>query len=159
MKIPHGFTLERLISLCKWDGGCLVFGGAKNHAGYGRIQWKEDGKAREVLAHRLMWYFVYGDPGELCVLHKCDNPPCVSDQHLFEGTRAINNIDCRSKGRNKNPPGRAILTRGEVAWVRRILNTGKLTYQSVGKMFGVSTSAIGEIARGKNWRSHVGSSA
>lgn len=39
-------------------------------------------------------------------LHKCDNPPCVDPDHLFEGTQRDNIRDMMSKGRRGKPfPG------------------------------------------------------
>jgi len=52
-------------------------------------------------------------PPGLCVLHHCDNPPCVETGpgHLFLGTRAVNNADMVSKGRQR-------ATRGDEHWSR-----------------------------------------
>jgi hypothetical protein len=35
----------------------------------------------------------------MCVLHRCDNPPCVAIDHLFLGTQVDNRLDCCAKGR------------------------------------------------------------
>ena len=52
------------------------------------------------LAHRVAWEMKHGPiPAGLDVLHKCDNPPCVADEHLFLGTNADNVADCCAKGR------------------------------------------------------------
>jgi len=66
--------------------------------GYGRLF---NGTVYVGRAHRLVWQDAHGPiPEGLCVLHKCDNPPCVRLDHLFLGTRADNTLDCMLKGRN-----------------------------------------------------------
>ena len=52
--------------------------------------------------HRLAWIFEHGHiPDSLCVLHRCDNPPCWELEHLFLGTRADNQQDMMQKGRSR----------------------------------------------------------
>lgn len=64
--------------------------------GYGCF-WLEDNNKR---AHRVAWLIMRGDdPRGLCVLHRCDNPPCCNPSHLFLGTTADNVADKCEKGR------------------------------------------------------------
>lgn len=53
-------------------------------------------------AHRVAWSLTNGReiPDGLCVMHKCDNPPCCNPAHLRLGTVAENNADRARKGRN-----------------------------------------------------------
>lgn len=67
--------------------------------GYGRFALS--GKARH--AHRVSYEIANGQaPGDLFVLHRCDNPPCVNPAHLFLGTNTDNVRDAVAKGRHSN---------------------------------------------------------
>ncbi len=82
--------------------GCWVFTGAKRK-GYGTI--RAFGRAN-IPVHRLSYVLHVGDiPDGLCVLHKCDVPPCVNPLHLFLGSHADNTLDRDAKGR-RNPTHR-----------------------------------------------------
>jgi len=71
----------------KWQGRC------DSKMGYGNFDHPGVGK----LAHRYSWKLHHGNIGNLCVLHECDNPPCVNPSHLFLGTKQDNNADCKAK--------------------------------------------------------------
>ena len=78
------------------DTPCLEWQGYSDRDGYGTF---ESGY-KTVRAHRVAWELAHGPiPDGLHVLHKCDNPPCVQDEHLFLGTEADNAADRDAKGR------------------------------------------------------------
>ena len=89
-----------------WDkvdksGRCWEWLAAKNSSGYGRL----NNNGRNHLAHRVAWILTNGPIpegdhyGTICVLHHCDNPPCVNPAHLFLGTIQDNVNDMIEKGR------------------------------------------------------------
>jgi hypothetical protein len=84
-----------------------------------------------LLAHRVAWLLTHGslplwtDAGtSLCVLHRCDNPPCCNPDHLWLGTHQDNMDDMRRKARvgktfsvyAKPPPMRINLAMGVKHW-------------------------------------------
>lgn len=77
------------------DSGCWHFTGPISATGYGKIGYR----GRVTLAHRLSYILHVGDPGELFVLHKCDNRKCVNPEHLFLGTAKDNTQDMLAKNR------------------------------------------------------------
>ena len=149
------------------SGECWLWTGATSPKGYGRF-WA-GGVTRR--SHRVAWKITNGDiPDGLLVLHKCDTPRCVRPDHLFLGTYADNNIDCRDKGRSAfgDRNGSRIhperLERGERRYnsklteadVRSIRKLKGLESQYItAAKFGVSQRTVCVIQRGNGWR-HVG---
>ena len=130
---------------------CWPWTGHTKKNGYGVI--KKDGVS--MFAHRASWEFHKSPiPEGLCVLHKCDNPPCVKPDHLFLGTHADNTADMLSKGRDVPPRGErsgtAKLTWVKVAEIRKL--KGSLTQKEVAKQFGVTPSTISYVQSGKTWK-------
>jgi hypothetical protein len=80
------------------EGACVLWVGAKNPRGYGKIAANGNGSTK--MAHRVAWELVHGEiePG-LEVCHRCDTPSCVNVAHLFLGTHKENFADAVKKGR------------------------------------------------------------
>lgn len=138
------------------DTGCLVWAGAKTPKGYGNFGGSIGKGKWAVYVHRVAWEYHRGPiPNGLCVLHRCDNPPCGEITHLFLGTKAENNADCWLKGRYSRGEGRwkAVLKESEIPVIRNLISLG-FSDQRIGRMFGVTDSAIYAIKAGKTWK-HV----
>jgi hypothetical protein len=143
-------------------GGCWLWVGTKTRGGYGMLRGPDRGM---VLAHRVSWEIRNGrippaiDGKRACVLHRCDNPPCVNPAHLFLGTDADNNADMAAKGRRRAPRGeangRARLRASDVAAIREAYAAGGETCQSLAVRHGVAATTISALLSGKTWRKRV----
>ena len=82
------------------SGDCWEWIAFRLKSGYGRFWYK--GAPHQ--AHRVSWMLhnLSEIPKGQCVLHRCDNPPCVNPDHLFLGTDADNVRDRDQKGRQNN---------------------------------------------------------
>lgn len=123
------------------ETGCWEWQGARDPKGYGRLKIGGRATGRCYTAHRYAWILEYGEPGDLCVLHRCDNAPCCNPEHLHLGTRADNNTEMRERGRAflRVPYER----HGEIK--RR--HAGGETQTAIAREFGVDRSTIGLIVR------------
>lgn len=121
---------------------CIVYTGARRGHGYGHI-----GRRGETLsAHRYVWTLLNGQPKKgVCVLHVCDNPPCVNIQHLYLGTQADN-------GRDKAVRGRAAkkLTKVKAVEIRKQYDNGE-NLGAIAKKFNVSKANVCMIGKRIIW--------
>jgi len=133
------------------NSGCLIWLKAVTPDGYGSIS-KLYG---EVRAHRYVWANERGPiPDDMCVLHRCDNPPCCNIDHLFLGTKLDNAVDRDTKGRlgdrRGQSNGRAKLTDEQAREIRDA--TG--SQREIGLRYGVNQQMVSRIKAGEAW-SHV----
>jgi HNH endonuclease len=110
---------EKFWSKVDLSKDCWVWKGFCDRDGYGKKFLRlTDGKL-EQFAHRVSWIITHGCiPEGMCVLHRCDNPPCVRPDHLFIGSQNDNNKDMQAKGRQRHP-GPTIPSSGDKHWTRK----------------------------------------
>jgi hypothetical protein len=78
---------------------CWEWQGGKKAEGYGAaVHFGLQG------AHRIAWYYAHGHPGQMYVLHNCDNPACCNPRHLRLGTHLDNMRDMVERGRQMWQP-------------------------------------------------------
>lgn len=101
----RGHNRRRDVALRFWEkvqigapDECWPWESVRDGKGYGRFHY---GRRSGVgpMASRVAYLLVFGDPGDLEVMHVCDNPPCCNPGHLITGTHADNMADSRRKGR------------------------------------------------------------
>jgi hypothetical protein len=85
---------------CPELGRCWIWTAGVRGDGYGNY-WI--GNAVQIGAHRFSYSIAFSDPGEFCVLHKCDRPTCVNPLHLYIGTHLDNAHDRKIRNRDPNP--------------------------------------------------------
>lgn len=126
----------------------------KGPKGYGR--YMRGGVTK--LAHVWAWEDAHGPvPEGLCVLHRCDNPPCVNVNHLFLGTQGDNNRDRHAKGRSVMPDQRgeahsqARLCESQVRKLRSMATEG-VDRGRLAAEFGISRNHVNGIVARRAWR-------
>ena len=128
------------------NSGCWLWGAAVDSFGYGQFFHK----GKMIGAHRFSFENKTGiQPGEMHVLHKCNNPHCVNPSHLYLGTNQQNASDKVRAGRQ---------SKGETHKCSKLTETEVLeifsaigTYEEIAKRFGVSRSLVGQIKIKKKW--------
>jgi hypothetical protein len=179
-----------VIDVSEWDGqtvfanvipepnsGCWLWTGTVRHDGYGIARFFRNGKRTYARAHRLSYAVHVGPvPDNLHVCHKCDVPACVNPMHLFLGTDADNNEDCRQKGRSAylreeikkrqaeiarsispemkvrgETSGMAVLTDPGVMNIKRSYADGE-RISDIARRHGCGWTTVYNVVSGRTWR-------
>ena len=150
-------VLEKIDKTGGKDACWLWTGKPHTKTGYGRVQINN----KRYLVHRLVYSTEVGDPGDLCVLHRCDNPYCCNPKHLFLGTIGGDNADKVSKKRQAqgkvhgdkvrgSKHGKSKLTESSVRQIRSLHING-MPQVEIAKRMKISKQAINDIIRGRRW--------
>lgn len=151
MARPPSPVPERFWSKVDQSGDCWLWTANRDHDGYG--QFTMDGRHRK--APRVSFELVKGPiPDGLCVLHSCDNPPCVRPDHLRIGTRLENTRESIARGRFRvGDHPRFTKVKGDLATRLITMVASGIRYADIALALGISVSTVGRAAR----RSGVGS--
>jgi HNH endonuclease len=132
------------------QGECWVWIGGKNENGYGVIGRGRDGWGL-IKAHRASWVLHNGPiPDGLCVLHHCDNPPCVRPDHLFLGDHVDNGQDASAKGRmhQGNDHWNIKISDEQVTELRFLYKRHSKNQKMLAEKFGISVFTLRRICYG-----------
>ncbi len=129
---------------------CWTWVASTDKEGYGNFKVKR----KRCRAHIVSWEIHKGRiPAGMCVLHKCDNPPCIRPEHLFLGSVKDNSADMVTKGRStkgtRNP--HAKLTEADVRNIRKRYATTSITQRELSAEYGVVQQQISHIVNHKKW--------
>ena len=110
-----------------------------------------------IRAHRFAYELLVGPiPSGMCVLHRCDNPPCVRPDHLFLGTQHDNAKDRTAKGRTgprlsgDKHPTRTPERRQRYETVLALLAEG-VSKAEIARRVGLTQRSIHYIVSGRFW--------
>lgn len=137
---------RRFASKFEVVGDCWIWTSHRNQDGYGSFHFK--GRCEK--AHRASYEMEngsikYGE--EIC--HKCDTPSCVKPDHLFAGSRSVNQSDSAKKMRQACQK----LTMSQVLEIRRELALGARP-RDLGPKYGVAPQHISKIKH-RRWWAHI----
>jgi hypothetical protein len=129
--------------------------------GYLRVMFNDQGKRRRVAAHRVSWM----------VANRQDIPPTMEINHEHQDgnkqrndprnlslvtrrenvVHAIRVLKRKPKAQNGEKNAMAKVTEAQVAEIRSLVAAKSLPQREIGKMYGITQSAVSAIVTGKSW--------
>lgn len=136
---PRHLTYKPAPSFLGDVSDCMIFHN-NSHKTYSQIKNPKPPYKR-YLAHRLsFWYHKGIDPGRKLVMHLCDRPRCINDEHLELGTQSENLKYAERDGLVINPFIKFnYQDYGEMCW---LYFHGGYTQVEISKMYSVDKSMI-----------------
>lgn len=120
---------------------------ADGRGGYGSVSYE----GRTHAAHKVAYLRNVGPvPEGMDVCHSCDNRGCCNPKHLYLATHSQNLLDCKQRGRLRNPFGFR-LTEADVRQILELATAGK-SGTAIAKRFKMEPSCIYNILTGKTWK-------
>jgi len=133
---------------------CWLWKAGRFSRGYGGFQMRNT----NCIAHRISWIIANGPiPAGQCVLHSCDNPPCVRPDHLWLGSQLENIADRDRKGRWRGSGRRgqdmpmAKLSDAEVIEIRKRYAVGDVMQKDLAAEYKISKTQMHVILHRKQW--------
>ena len=93
---------------------------------------------RGCFVHQLSYAIAYNNADYNTICHHCDNKKCINPAHLYNG-------DAKSNNRDKT----AITEDDCLAMV--VMMRQKMKKQVIAQSFGVSTTTVTNVLKGKHW--------
>lgn len=142
--LTRGWSLRERLRFysARHPSGCLIWTGAVNPDGYGKICI---GHSKVFRAHRVAWELKNGPiPPGAHILHKCDVPSCIEPSHLFLGDHKENMSDRAKKLRaaKKLTP----------SLIRKIRKETNLSQAKIAKKYRISQGTVWDIKSRKTWK-------
>lgn len=153
-------AFNKKLAQCAWEGNCLIWPFGTDYQGRARITIGSTDpkyptrKKYSLAASRYVMILSLGrdlDSTKECVLHTCDNVLCVNLEHLFLGTRDINNKDRARKGRSAPVHGEHNGNRKLYEKQAKHIKYSGESPTILSKHYGISVSAVYYIRQGKLW--------
>lgn len=137
-----------------YENECWICHYSTNQNGY--THFSLNGKL--ISGHKFSYLYYHGyfadySKGE-CILHKCDNPPCVSPYHLFLGTNKDNVIDKCEKERQAKGTQiySAELTDSDIIDILEGIKLGRFKdLQDISNKYNITKNIPEKILKGHIW--------
>ncbi|KKM71988.1 hypothetical protein LCGC14_1424930 [marine sediment metagenome] len=130
----------------EWQSTRWAFGYGYYFTGVGRPE------RAHVIAYCLHHGLEPEDLNGLLTCHSCDNPPCCNPAHLWLGTRADNNRDCREKDRQNCGRNGRKRSEQDIKEIRELFTGGIYSAMELSGLYGTSISNLYSIVRWETWK-------